>query len=75
MTGEMYRVLLVLLAVGDGREPVFLSQRKIGEICGMRQQNVGRSLSTLIDKGIVRKELQGGRICYSVAEYFGMERK
>jgi predicted transcriptional regulator len=41
----------------------------------MRQQNVGRSLSTLIDKGIVRKELQGGRICYSVAEYFGMERK
>lgn len=74
MTGEMYRVLLVLLAVGDGRDPVYLSQREIGEICDMRQQNVGRSLSKLAEKGIVRKEYREDRICYLVAEYFGMER-
>lgn len=72
MTGEMYRVLLVLLAVGDGRDPVFLSQREIGEICDMRQQNVGRSLSKLAEKGIVRKGYREDRICYLVVEYFGV---
>jgi hypothetical protein len=72
MTGEMYRVLLVLLAVGDGRDPVFLSQREIGEICDMRQQNVGRSLFKLTGKGIVRKEYREDRICYLVVEYFGI---
>jgi|688.fasta_scaffold164699_2 DNA-binding MarR family transcriptional regulator len=74
MTGEMYRVLLVLLAQGDGTAAVYLSQREIGEICNMRQQNVGRSLSKLAEKGIVRKEYREDRICYLVAEYFGMER-
>lgn len=71
MTGEMFRVLLVLLAEGNGTAVVFLSQREIGEICGMRQQNVSRSLSTLMEKGIVRKELEGGRIGYRIVEYFG----
>ncbi len=71
VTGEMYRVLFVLLAEGNGTEAAYLSQREIGEICDMRQQNVGRALAKLCDKGIVEKEYRQGRVGYAVARYFG----
>ena len=71
VTGEMFRVLLVLLAAGNGTEAVYLSQREIGEICDMKQQNVGRALAKLCDKGIIEKEYRQGRVGYAVARYFG----
>jgi hypothetical protein len=71
VTGEMFRVLLVLLAAGNGTEVVYLSQRELGEICDMKQQNVGRAIAKLCDKGIVEKEYRQGRVGYAVARYFG----
>lgn len=53
MTGETYRVLLVILAESNGEKPVFFSQVEIGAITGMKQQNVSRSLSKLMVKRII----------------------
>ena len=52
VTGEMLRVLLVILARRDTSQSTSLSQGEIAEILTMKRQNVSAAINRLVAKGI-----------------------
>lgn len=62
VTGEMLRVLLVVLATLETSSSSPVSQAEIGELLGMKRQNVNQAINRLVRKGILEKRVQGGKI-------------
>jgi DNA-binding MarR family transcriptional regulator len=74
VTGEMLRVLLVILAKRETSESTNLSQAEIAGILFMKRQNVSAAINRLVAKGIIKKRTEGGKLVgYRVEEYFGFE--
>jgi DNA-binding MarR family transcriptional regulator len=73
MTKEMYRVLLVLLAKGEGDRSVCFTQSELGHVTEMRQQNVYRSLKALESKGYIKVERDKRPFCYRLNQHFGFD--
>lgn len=72
VTGEMLRVLLVLLAKVEVGSSTLITQAEIARILGMKRQNVSKAINRLVAKGIISKRIESGKILgYRVVDHFG----
>ena len=76
LTGENYRVLLLLLSRLDFENWIQIAQSEIGEKLDMRKQNVSRAISLLESKGILLRGPKVGRsYAFRLNPYFGWKGK
>lgn len=72
LTGENYRVLLLLLSRLDFENWIQVTQSEITEKLQMKKQNVSRAISLLEKKGIVLRGAKIGRsYAFRLNPYFG----
>lgn len=76
LTGENYRVLLLLLSRLDFENWIQIAQSEIGEKLDMKKQNVSRAISLLESKGILLRGPKVGRsYAFRLNPYFGWKGK
>ncbi len=76
LTGENYRVLLLLLSRLDFENWIQITQSEIAEKLDMRKQNVSRAISLLELKGILLRGPKVGRsYAFRLNPYFGWKGK
>lgn len=76
ISGEGMRVLMALCAVLDFENFISLSQSDLAKLIGMRQSNVNRAVSELVDRGIIIKGSKVGRnLTYRLSPTFGIKSK
>ena len=76
LTGENYRVLLLLLSRLDFENWIQIAQSEIGKKLNMRKQNVSRAISLLESKGILLRGPKVGRsYAFRLNPYFGWKGK
>ena len=76
LTGENYRVLLLLLSRLDFENWIQITQSEIAEKLDMKKQNVSRAISTLDSKGILLRGPKVGRsYSFRLNPYFGWKGK
>ena len=72
LTGENYRVLLLLLSRLDFENWIQVTQSEITEKLQMKKQNVSRAISLLEKKGIILRGAKIGRsYAFRLNPYFG----
>ena len=75
LTGENYRVLLLLLSRLDFENWIQVTQSEITEKLQMKKQNVSRAISLLEKKGIILRGAKIGRsYAFRLNPYFGWKR-
>jgi DNA-binding MarR family transcriptional regulator len=62
ITGECYRVLMVLLGQLDFENYIYVPQREIAEMLEMRPQHVNRAIKRLMQKGVLLHSTRGYRL-------------
>ena len=76
LTGENYRVLLLLLSCLDFENWIQITQNEIGEKLDMKKQNVSRAILLLEEKGIILRGPKIGRsYAFRLNPYFGWKGK
>ena len=76
LTGENYRVLLLLLSRLDFENWIQVTQSEITEKLQMKKQNVSRAISLLEQKGIILRGAKIGRsYAFRLNPYFGWKGK
>ena len=76
LTGENYRVLLLLLSRLDFENWIQVTQSEITEKLQMKKQNVSRAISLLEQKGIILRGPKVGRSnAFRLNPYFGWKGK
>jgi hypothetical protein len=74
--GAEYRVLLFLLTKMGYEGSIQISQGEIGEVLDMKTSNIGRSIKTLKEAGILRSEGKIGQTAtYTINPYYGSRGK
>ena len=76
LTGENYRVLLLLLSRLDFENWIQITQSEIAEKLHLKKQNVSRAISLLNSKGILLRGPKVGRsYAFRLNPYFGWKGK
>src|SRR5919198_6131181 len=53
ITGECYRVLMILLGQLDFENWIYVSQKEMAEFLGLQKSQVSRAIRLLVEKGIL----------------------
>ncbi len=72
ITGEALRVLLVVLSAIEEGYFSSVTPREIGRILDIHEPSVRRAVRCLVEKGIIRKRHEQGKLVgYEIVEFFG----
>ena len=76
LTGEVYRVLLLLMSHLDFENWIQISQKEIADALGIKKQNVSKAVILLESKGILLRGPKVGRsYAFRLNPYFGWKGK
>ncbi len=76
INGESLRVLLVLVSFVEYGHFSPIIPAEIGRVLGKRPSNVRRAVKTLLEKGIVKKRCEAGKLVgYEIVEFFGEDKE
>ena len=76
LTKESLRVLMFLMARLDFENWIYITQKEIAEILGLKKQNISKAISLLEEKNIILKGPKLGRSsAFRLNPYFGWKGK
>ena len=76
LTKESLRVLMFLMSRLDFENWIYITQKEIAEILGLKKQNISKAVSLLEEKGIILRGPKIGRSsAFRLNPYFGWKGK